>query len=358
MSRITPADRGTGSRRSGIDVGSERLPRWLTWLAGGVLWVLAGTVAAKGLIVLGDDSAAYRQVADELQTGLASAPGLDGGMDRTTVARLADAGGSVLGGYQVVVTVGLAAAKLAIPHGTAVADPPVTLCLLIPRQSFEELVSARSARRDGRLSALYIDQPLSRQMDLLRLALPDKRRVGVILGPSSSRLGDELRVTALQRGLSLSVAEVAEPSDVYGALQRIMPGSDLLLMVPDPVATDPDTVYGLMLTSYRAQIPLVGFSEGLVKSGALISLYSTAQQQGREGAEIVRRFLAEGGSLPAPNHPGYFTVRVNQSVARSLGLQMEEGAELAKALDQLGADAVEPVDARPGDAGGQPRGRP
>ena len=87
---------------------------------------------------------------------------------------------------------------------------------------------------------------------------------------------------------------------------------------------------------------MVGFSEGLVKAGALLGLFSTASQQGRQGAEIAARFLAGDGGLPAPQYPKYFTVRANYSVARSLGLRLEEEAALAAALAPRGESGKAP----------------
>ena len=118
------------------------------------------------------------------------------------------------------------------------------------------------------------------------------------------------------------------------------------------------TAYGVLLTSYRAKIPVVGFSEGLVKAGALLALYSSGRQQGKQGAEIANRILAGDGGLPAPQYPTYFTVRVNSSVARSLGIQMEEEATMAAALaarSHVVGDAREP---RPADASGTQRRGP
>jgi ABC-type uncharacterized transport system substrate-binding protein len=104
-------------------------------------------------------------------------------------------------------------------------------------------------------------------------------------------------------------------------------------MLPDPVVANADTVYGLLLTTYRAQLPVVGFSEGLLNAGALISLFSTARQQGRQGGEIARQILSSDGVLPEPRYPKYFTVRVNSSVARSLGLHLPPEDTLSAALN-------------------------
>jgi len=120
-----------------------------------------------------------------------------------------------------------------------------------------------------------------------------------------------------------------ESSGVYAALQRVLQSSDALLALPDPVAFNASTAYGMMLTTYRAQVPVIGFSEGLVKAGALLGLYSTANQVGRQGAEIAGRILSGDSGLPAPQYPRYFTVRANHAVARSLGISLEDDATLA-----------------------------
>jgi ABC-type uncharacterized transport system substrate-binding protein len=229
---------------------------------------------------------------------------------------------------------------------------------MIPRQSFEKLAPAAASGHNPRLSALFIDQPLARQLDLVRRALPGKRQVGVILGPTSAALQNELKLRARERALNLNLAEVTDSAGIYAALQTVVHKSDVLLVVPDPVATNADTVYGLLLSSYRAQIPVVGFSEGLAKAGALVSVFSTARQQGDQGAEIAARVLSGAGALPPPQYPKYFTVRTNPSVARSLGLRMEDEAALAAALAASAAKPIEEPSTRPPASATNPEGVP
>jgi ABC-type uncharacterized transport system substrate-binding protein len=276
-------------------------------------------------------------------------------IDTVTAARLLGVDTPTYSGYELVVTVGLAAAQAATSRENSLPVGPPMLCLLIPRQSFEKLASPHGGS-ERRLSAVFIDQPLSRQLDLLHLALPERHRVGIIVGPSSQELVDDLRSEARSRSLNPTFAKVAESSGVYSALQTVMPESDLLLLLPDPVATNADTVYGLLLTSYRAQIPVVGFSEGLLNAGALVALYSTARQQGKQGAEIASRILARTGGLPAPQNPHYFTVRVNASVARSFGLHLPAETVLHDAL--IGQDDGAGDNTRGSTGGTAPRSEP
>ena len=311
-----------------------------------MFWAVATSSSAQLLVVLSDESGSYQEVVEALRTGVA--PVREGRIriNVVTAQHLASGDAPVFAGTELVVTVGLAAAQATIAREAALPTPPATLCLLIPRQSYERLIPPRGSGRERRLSAVFIDQPLSRQLDLIRIALPNRFRVGVILGPSSELLKDELRDKARERALVPKFAEVVEPSGVYGALQKVLPESDLLLALPDPVAVNASTAYGLLLTSYRAQVPVIGFSEGMAKAGALLSLFSTASQQGKQGAEILSRIFAGAPELPAPQYSKYFTVRVNFSVARSLGLRMEEEATLTAALAARDEGVGEPIPRR------------
>ena len=337
-------------------VVSTRRGRLLLALAAIAILIGSARATAQVLVVLGDGAGGYDAVADELRAGLKLARDGRVRVDSVDAAHLASVTDPAFGAYELVVPVGLAAAQAVMARGTSSSMPPATLCLLIPRQSFERLAPGAASERTHRVSALFIDQPLSRQLDLVQIALPERHRVGVIAGPSSQELEGSLRSQAQTRELSLTFARVDTSSGVYAALQTVMPVSDLLLLLPDPVATTADTVYGLLLTSYRAQKPVVGYSEGLLNAGALLSLYSTARQQGRQGAEIASSILAHE-PLPAPQHPKYFTVRVNASVARSLGLHLPPEAALYSALEAK-ADKVETKAGRDSKDGVTPGGPP
>jgi ABC-type uncharacterized transport system substrate-binding protein len=303
------------------------LHRTIALVCACILAFAAHAVSAQVLVVVSAESAVYQDAARELESRLA--PLRDGRL-RIDVVSTAEA--SALderrqAGYELIVTVGLTAAQAIVANEHASLPP--ALCVLVPRQALDGLV--RSGDSGRRVSAVFIEQPITRQLDLISLALPGKTRIGVVFGPASSALAQELAGEARERGLTLNPVDVADAAGLYAALQKILPTSDLLLALPDPVALNASTAHGVLVTSYRSQIPVIGFSQGMVDAGALVAVYSTSRQQGRQGAEIAARVLA-GGELPPPQYPRYFTVAVNFFAARSLGLAMDDEATLAAAL--------------------------
>ncbi len=198
------------------------------------------------------------------------------------------------------------------------------LATLLPRVAYER--QAERAGQFGRVhSAVFLDQPPARQLDLLRLALPERRRVGVVFGPESRQLAPLLRRAAGERGLVLATVEAPVGGNLFPLLQALFDESDLLLALPDPAVYNGLTIQNILTAAYRHRIPLIGFSPAYVKAGALLSLYSTPAQVGAQAGEIARGVLA-GRPLPPPQGPRDFSVAVNVDVARSLGVAMEADA--------------------------------
>lgn len=199
--------------------------------------------------------------------------------------------------------------------------PPPVLAILVPRLAFN-LAADQAWLRAGLLSAVYVDQPIARQLELIRLALPQGRRVGVLIGGGWKLHTAGLEGAARELGMSLVKSQVG-PDGLFPALQALLPDIDVLLALPDSEVFNSQTAANILTAAYRRQVPLVGFSPAYVKAGALMALYSTPEQIGKRGGELLRQAMV-AKSLPPPQWPGEFTVGVNEDVARSLGLVLDE----------------------------------
>lgn len=115
--------------------------------------------------------------------------------------------------------------------------------------------------------------------------------------------------------------------------------ADLMLAVPDAAVFNRSTAQSVLLTSYRYHDPIVGYSRSLTRAGALVSLYSTPAQIGRQAAEIIlKQFESTNTHLSEPVYPRYFSVSINPQVARSLGFNLPSERELERRLAEVGDD--------------------
>jgi hypothetical protein len=280
--------------------------------------------AADIRVVLSDDSAPYQEAYEAIRAGL---QGLGHDVSRIDAGRLA---ASELGSASLVVAVGVRATE-SLFH---LSSRPPLLVILVPREWYlksAQPVLSRSAAKG--VSAIYVDQPFDREARLIRLAFPDAKRVGLVTGEKREALIGKLQAELRRQGLSLEHEAISTDRELIGSLERVLPSSDLLLALPDPIAFNRNTAQSVFLTSYRYRVPVLGYSSSLTRAGALLSLYSTPAQVGRQAADWIRK-AGQGASpsLPPPSHPDYFNVSINKQVARSLGIKLPAEAELVREL--------------------------
>lgn len=287
----------------------------------GLGWAQAPEPAV--LIVSSERSTAYLEAAAAVGAELARLPGPLREVQQLTAADVPSYRGPV---PRVYIALGTEAC-------TALGRSPVTvpvLCALLPRASFERVLRETGRRTGASFSALYLNQPLGRQLDLMRLALPQARRIGVLWGPDSQTHEVSLELAAQARGFKLVGATVRPDEPVFSGLKKILAESDVLLALADPMIYNSASLQNILLTSIRAQVPMLAFSPAYVRAGALMAVYSTPAQIGQQAGQLARGVL-QGQALGAPQFPAQFEVGVNENVARSLGLRLD-ASSLAERL--------------------------
>lgn len=300
------------------------LPLFLALGAGDAARAAEWTV----VIVSSEHGSAYQEATDALLAELER--GGVGAKDvlQLTASELAQRG-ALLPLPRLYVALGTEAANVLARSDVKV---PV-LCTLLPRQSFERLLRESGRRPSNQFTALYLNQPLTRQLDLVRLALPQVRSVGVLLGDESRSQEQLLSDTALSRGLKLERVHIKPEEAVFSGLKKILDETDLLLALADPQIYNSYSIQNILLASFRARVPMVAFSPAYVRAGALLAVYSTPLQIGRQ-AGVMARGLLQGKELGLPQYPRDFSVSVNEHVARSLGLNLEPRSLTERLLRQ------------------------
>lgn len=287
--------------------------------------VPAQAVAARLAVVLSDDSAPYQEVYQVIRAHLDDTPHEVGRVyaEDLTAASLND--------MRLAIAVGVRAAESL----AALPDRPPVLAVLVPRSWYVKTGRARLSGGGRSVSAIYLDQPFERQVRLIRQAFPEVRRVGVLSSAEQDAMLDELGEILRAHRLSLVRQTVAADERLIGPLENVLSEADLLLAVPDPLVFNRNTAQSLFLTSYRYRAPVLGYSRSLTRAGALLSLHSSPAQIGRQTAEWVNSAI-QGVTvrLPPPAHPAYFSISINEQVARSLGFVLPSETALEKRLGE------------------------
>lgn len=300
------------------------LIRVLLWLA----WLLpAGSAMAEAYvhIILSESGAAYQEVADSFRAGLNSRAAVKVWQLAELSPRQAEA---LSREDQLLVPIGLKATRFLAEHHAGAA---AVLGLMVPKVSSEQIDwPAKLGRR--KVAFVYVDQPVSRPLALIDALFPGSARVGVVVSQENAGLLKQLGAEAARHQLTLNAETVEQEAEVGPALRRVLADADVLLLLPDPVTINAANVQNVLLSSYRFRVPVVGFSSGLAKAGAVAVAYSSPAQIGRQGALLATRWTPDAGVLPPSQYAGEFSIAFNNYVARSLGVTLPDEMETRKRL--------------------------
>lgn len=283
---------------------------------------VASTAADARVLIVREDSAVARQTAELLaqEAGMA-------GWQTSEAAISGGLGPAQVDGKQVLVALGARAFAAALLQA---GGRPV-IAGLIAQSSLEEIGPVVGER----WSAILLDHPPERWINLVQSAFPGVQQVGMLIGASNQKAARLMERKMAERRIVLAVEVIASAEEVVPAIERLTPRMGVLLALPDPLAHNRNTVQPLLLTTYRAGIPVLAYSESYQQAGAALALYSTIPQIVAQIVESLQQ-VRDGKPLPNLQSPRHFTVGVNSAVARSLGLSLPSPNDLAGRLRNLG----------------------
>ncbi len=226
----------------------------------------------------------------------------------------------------LIVTLGYQAALLANRSDST------TLNALLSKQSIQDerlCITVKCPDNNRKHVSIYLDQPIARQLNLLTTVLPQAKSIGVLTADFSIHKLDELQQEARKRHLKIKNRTVHAASELNNQFKELIKESDVLLALPDPKIHNLETVPYLLLTSYRYNIPVIGFSKAYVNAGAIAAVFSTPEQIARHILELAQRILSNDKTLKKNLFPPkYFSVSTNRNVARSLEFHLADNKEI------------------------------
>jgi len=271
----------------------------------------------------------YQQAARSLQSRLEA---LGGQQVAIKWVSLAEVGTDPSDRPDLVITLGAEAARALAGRWPEVPQ----LCAMLVRRSFEALMEDRGIRPSAKFSAVFAHPLFDSYFALIKKALPQANRIGVLVSAESRSLMPRLRQLAKAANLQLAVVELAPDLPLYSALREVFSQSDALLTFLDPTIYNNRSVQTIFLSAFRARVPVIGYSASMVRAGAVIGLDVTPEQVGQAAARMAWAALVNGGRLAAPQVPDAFSVVVNELVAQHLEFKLNV-VELTNQLRPWGA---------------------
>ena len=210
----------------------------------------------------------------------------------------------------------LALGAQALEEALLVPDVPVVHLLVVHPETIID--------KGKPVTGVSLSVPPKVQLDEMSRYFPEVKRVGLVYDPKRSRKVIE-QLNLLRPDLNfitLSTEDIAEVPELIHSLRGKV---DLLWMLPDLTSTNRITIRSYVLFSIRNKIPLLTFSQKLLKDGATIAVTFDTEKMAKQAAALALDMLFHPGEAqqPALVAPQVKT-RVNDIMAAKLGIPIAD----------------------------------
>lgn len=184
-------------------------------------------------------------------------------------------------------------------------------------------------------TALFSDQPLSRQLSLIQ-AITDNKDIHVGIAYKNEKYKSEIdEISQFYPSMTITSDKISD-LNIIRSINKIIQKNDVLLSTSEKDLYNSKTVRSILLSSYRHQTLVIGPNEGFVTAGALATVFTTSDQYTQDIVSMLKNYL-DSGTLPTPQYPSTFNIKINYSVAESLSIDLPSEDELTSKMTNKGA---------------------
>lgn len=200
----------------------------------------------------------------------------------------------------------------------------------LPQINIVTHVKNNKTEKPTNIHYLSMTQSICNQFSLIKSLNRKWSNIGVLLSTDNPSMKETLMTCAQKHKLSVKIIIISQYVNIIDALNTSLKNSDALLALPDSSVYNAKTIKSILLTTYRHRVPIIGYTESLVRAGALASIHSSTKKLSKQIIELIREY--NRSKLPLIIYPKYFDIAVNTKVARSLGISLPDKSLILKRL--------------------------
>ncbi len=182
---------------------------------------------------------------------------------------------------------------------------------------------------DPRVCFLEAPQPHAQQVALLARLAPACDTLWYPYAGERFAPGPALQRAAADAGMRIVADRIDDPRTLPQALQHLADPHTAALLPPDPGLMNTAVVQAILLAAFRSQTPVVGFSEALVKQGAVFAYVLTPEDLAAALADIIDHPPADGRWPKPVCLFSRWSLAINATVIGKLGLALPDEVRAA-----------------------------
>lgn len=203
------------------------------------------------------------------------------------------------------------------------------LAIFISRLSFQRILDTHGKNlKKSKISAVFSDPAPIQQLYLTKYLFPNSPKSTVIVSNRTAFLQRELKDASNKTGVPLQIVVHTKNHNIGKTLHEIETAS-VILALPDSSIYNTETIPRIILSAYRHNQSIIGFSRQFVEAGGLATVYTDTAHIQHEVIDILEKYITRG-ILSSPTYPRLFGIEINERVSDSYNLILPSESSLKK----------------------------
>jgi len=220
------------------------------------------------------------------------------------------------------VAIGVVSTEMLIKAG--VQHPAISV--LVPKQTFRKVLQ-RNTNSQTNISVIPLGQSAERRARLSRLILGKRGKLGIAAGEYSINTATEIKKESERLAIDVTLEKISGEGKHLDELERLVRDTDIFMALYDPAVLNRHNAKLLLYMAYKMNKPVIGYSKGFTRAGAVASIYSTPSQIGKQAGVWLSQTILNGSS-EAVGYANEFSVSINKKVQRVLRLERLDEEEV------------------------------
>ena len=183
------------------------------------------------------------------------------------------------------------------------------------------------------ITAMAFDIPPSTTLTRAQEILPHAKRVGVLYDPTKTSVS-QIKKIARSLGITLVAVEVTEKTIPVAMREITEQKIDCLWLIPDSTVVTPPSLDFILLTSFEHHLPVIAFSDDIVKKGALAAIYPNYRDIGEQMGHMATQILRGGTTDHEKVYP-LLTHRLSINLKTAFHLGLKINNKIVRAADKI-----------------------
>jgi hypothetical protein len=204
--------------------------------------------------------------------------------------------------------------------------PLPTLSVFVKKSSFYHIIKTYEHKslaqgfivHTKNIGVIYSDPPLDKQVRLIREIFGNSASFGVVVSPITNYMQNEILLLAEENDISVKFVKYNAGININKTINSLKK-QDVILAIPDQLIWNSSTLKNIVLSTYRNEQPIIGFSRNLVKAGAIATHFSDLDDVVKETVDRIT-LMNQKSPIIIRSSSKQTSLVTNDNVIRSLNL--------------------------------------